>query len=82
MLQAPREVMTRSKMREATPAWLAEARDAFLDGYGTPGDQERGLLAAFEADKAVYEVIYERRNRPHLIHVPIDSLNRLAGETR
>ncbi|WP_158600660.1 phosphotransferase [Tessaracoccus antarcticus] len=67
---------------EATAAWLAGTRQAFLAGYGLPDGQERALLAAFEADKAVYEVIYERRNRPHLIHVPIDSLNRLAGETR
>ncbi len=62
--------------------WLAACREAFMQGYGLPGPDEEGLLAAFEADKAIYEVIYERRNRPHLIHVPIDSLNRLAGETR
>lgn len=67
---------------EASPDWLAECRSAFLDGYGVPGPDEEGLLAAFEADKAIYEVIYERRNRPQLIHVPIDALNRLAGETR
>ena len=66
----------------ATPEWLAECRSAFLGGYGTPGRDVQGLLDAFEADKAVYEVIYERRNRPHLMQVPIDSLNRLAGETR
>ncbi|MGV8846300.1 phosphotransferase [Tessaracoccus sp.] len=63
-------------------SWLVACRAAFMQGYGLPGADEKGLLAAFEADKAIYEVIYERRNRPHLIHVPIDSLNRLAGETR
>ena len=66
----------------ATQQWLAQCRQAFLDGYGHPTTDEAALLAAFEADKAVYEVIYEQRNRPHLVHVPIDSLNRLAGETR
>lgn len=66
----------------ASSTWLAQTRVAFLDGYGLPGVDEKSLLAAFEADKAVYEVIYEQRNRPHLMHVPIDSLNRLAGETR
>ncbi len=66
----------------APSPWLDECRSAFLEGYGLPDADEEGLLAAFEADKAIYEVIYERRNRPHLIHVPIDSLNRLAGETR
>lgn len=66
----------------ASDAWLEECRRAFLDGYGQPNADETALLAAFEADKAVYEVIYERRNREHLIHVPIDSLDRLAGEIR
>ena len=66
----------------ASTTWLAECRRAFLHGYGQPDADERALLAAFEADKAIYEVIYERRNRPHLMHVPIDSLNRLAGEIR
>ncbi len=66
----------------ASASWLSECREAFLDGYGAPDEDEKALLASFEADKAIYEVIYERRNRPHLMHVPIDSLNRLAGETR
>lgn len=65
---------------EASSDWLTGCRRAFLDGYGAPGPDEEGLLAAFEADKAIYEVIYERRNRPQLMHVPIDALNRLAGE--
>ncbi|MDO5735133.1 MAG: phosphotransferase [Propionibacteriaceae bacterium] len=67
---------------EASPDWLSECRAAFLEGYGSPEGDVQGLLDAFEADKAVYEVIYERRNRPQLMQVPIDSLNRLAGETR
>ncbi len=67
---------------EASGAWLTQCRAAFLAGYGKPTTDEAALLSAFEADKAVYEVIYERRNRPHLIQVPIDSLNRLAGEAR
>lgn len=65
----------------ASAQWLDECRAAFLEGYGTPAAGEQGLLNAFEADKAVYEVIYERRNRPHLIHVPIDSLNKLEEGT-
>ncbi len=40
-----------------TAAWLDECRTAFLQGYGLPGPDEEGLLAAFEADKAIYEVI-------------------------
>lgn len=66
----------------ASDGWLQQCRTAFLEGYGLPDAEEAALFAAFEADKAVYEVIYERRNRPHLVHVPMNSLNRLAGETR
>lgn len=66
---------------DAPASWLRACRAAFLEGYGSPGPQEQGLLAAFEADKAVYEVIYERRNRPQLIHVPIDFLHTLEEGT-
>lgn len=68
-------------MGNASTSWLDDCRTAFLDGYGHPQQGEQGLLDAFEADKAVYEVIYERRNRPQLLHVPIDSLNKLAEGT-
>ena len=66
---------------DASASWLADCRAAFLTGYGLPETDVQGLLNAFEADKAVYEVIYERRNRPRLLHVPIDSLNKLAEGT-
>lgn len=66
----------------ASDTWLEACRASFLEGYGQPDNDASALLAAFEADKAVYEVIYEKRNRPHLMNVPINSLKRLAGDTR
>lgn len=63
---------------DVRPGWLAACRAAFLDGYGPGAGAAPDLLAALELDKAVYEVVYESRNRPAWRHVPLDSLARLA----
>ena len=64
--------------------WADRNRDAFCEGYAeTSGADPRGqrvLLRAFEADKVVYEAMYEIRNRPHWLPIPLASLNRLATE--
>ncbi len=59
--------------------WLAEARAAFLDGYGRIGATERGLVDAFELEKACYEVRYEASNRPGWLWLPLAAVERLAG---
>ena len=65
-------------------AWARSARAAFLDGYrrGTGDDlvEHRALLDAFELDKAVYEVVYETRNRPDWAGIPLAAVARLAAE--
>jgi trehalose synthase-fused probable maltokinase len=64
----------------AAPAtWLPEARSAFLDGYGGIGAEEEPLLAAFELEKACYEVVYEANNRPDWVWLPLGALERQAG---
>lgn len=59
-------------------AWADAARQAFLDGYvaasGLDLSAYRGLLAAFELDKAVYEAIYETRNRPTWAAIPLHAI--------
>ena len=56
--------------------WLDTARSAFLDGYGRLGPDDLPLLAAFELEKACYEVAYEADNRPDWIWLPLDALER------
>ncbi|WP_220033631.1 phosphotransferase [Curtobacterium sp. MCSS17_011] len=66
-------------------SWAAEARARFLAGYqqGTGADlaAHSALLDAFELDKAVYEVVYETRNRPDWVGIPLAAVARLVGDS-
>ncbi|MGK2308599.1 phosphotransferase [Cutibacterium sp. V947] len=57
-----------------TLAWARRAREAFLDGYGRPDDAEHDVLAAYEADKAGYETVYETLNRPAWVSIPLSAI--------
>ena len=64
-----------------TATWRTDARDAFLSSYcEAVGTQPSPLLAAYELDKAVYEVRYELRNRPQLVDVPLSFIIRTLKE--
>lgn len=62
--------------------WARAARDAFVEGYadeaGEDIDDVGALLAALELDKAVYESIYESRNRPTWVSIPLRAIERLV----
>jgi maltokinase len=67
---------------ETATEWASAARHAFVDGYiarsGRDVRQHRALLDAFEIDKALYEAVYEARNRPDWISIPVAAIQRLA----
>ena len=70
-------------------AWESEARRAFLDGYRgaatasptalIPRSEEELLAAcaAFELEKACYELLYERNNRPDWVAIPLAGIRRI-----
>jgi len=69
-------------------AWEDRNRQAFLHGYlaeakkGTilPSDQRSidAILRAFELEKSVYELKYERAHRPDWVPIPRDALRRIT----
>jgi predicted trehalose synthase len=66
--------------------WAADAQRAFLDGYaagsGRDPREDAALLIAFQLDKALYEVVYEARNRPTWLTIPTDAVVRLLDDAR
>ena len=66
-------------------AWADDCAEAFLAGYAEviPGtiDRDSPLFTALWLDKALYEVIYELRNRPDWLSIPVNALRRLLGST-
>jgi maltokinase len=64
--------------------WSARNQAAFLEAYagrGLTADEET-LLAAYVADKAVYECVYEARNRPTWLSIPMAALSQPTEGTR
>lgn len=63
--------------------WAAACRGAFLAGYaersGIKLADQSTLLDAFELDKALYEAVYESRNRPTWLSIPLAAVERLVA---
>jgi maltokinase len=72
-------------------AWEEHNREEFLQGYLAvdrvdallpASERDRVLvLAAFELDKAVYEVAYEASHRPDWVGIPLSAVQRILEET-
>ena len=65
----------------ADPGWLPAVRSAFLDGYrsaapstGAAGHAADVLMGVLELDKALYEAVYEARNRPDWLRIPLSGI--------
>ncbi|MDI3418490.1 maltokinase N-terminal cap-like domain-containing protein [Streptomyces luteolus] len=80
--QSPQDLRATRLARRAS-AWAVHGRRAFCAGYADAGGvNPHGrpvLLRAFEADKAVYEAVYEAHSRPAWLPIPMAAVRRLAG---
>lgn len=65
---------------ERAREWAERNAQAFLEGYQESAHREinHPLLTAYTVDKAVYEAVYEARNRPGWLGIPLAALDRFA----
>jgi maltokinase len=68
---------------ELAHKWANRNVEAFLDGYreASGSELDEVLLTAYTADKAVYECVYEARNRPGWLPIPLSAVAQLADQT-
>ncbi|WAC66491.1 aminoglycoside phosphotransferase [Agrococcus sp. SL85] len=67
---------------DAARDWVAARQAEFLAGYEAeagPVDRDDPVLRALLLDKALYEVVYEVRNRPEWLPVPLEAVRAIVG---
>ncbi|KAA0917878.1 hypothetical protein [Dietzia sp. ANT_WB102] len=69
------------QLRFRAREWRDRNVDAFCRGYAEVSDYDPrdtgALLRAYTLDKALYEVVYETRNRPGWVAVPMGAVERI-----
>ena len=60
--------------------WAERNKNHFLYAYagGDLTEEQQVLLNAYVADKAVYETVYETRNRPAWVDIPLHAVARIG----
>ncbi|MCT2173011.1 phosphotransferase [Dietzia cinnamea] len=71
------------QLRFRAREWRDRNVDAFCSGYAEVSDADPrdsgALLRAYTLDKALYEVVYESRNRPGWVPVPMGAVERILA---
>ena len=80
------------RLKPWAEVWEDLARGRFLTAYLRRSHEGKflppnrsdlkAMLDLFEIDKALYEVAYERNNRPDWVGIPIEGLARILGPAR
>jgi len=70
-----------AKLSDRAEEWAERNRSVFVEAYAGRGLSrfEQVLLDAYEVDKAVYECVYEARNRPAWVDIPLAAVARLSS---
>jgi maltokinase len=70
-----------AKLSDSANEWAERNRNVFVEAYAGRGLSrfEQVLLDAYEVDKAVYECVYEARNRPTWVEIPLAAVARLSA---
>jgi maltokinase len=76
------EVAAHPQLTYRAAEWAERNGSAFCDGYaetaGFDPREQSVALRAYEAEKAIYESVYEVRHRPDWLPIPLETLHRLT----
>ncbi len=81
MTEGERPAADASHVAGRAEQWAERNKNHFLTAYagGALSSAEQTLLNAYVADKAVYETVYETRNRPTWLDVPLQAVARIGA---